>query len=53
MRKFKIYISMLALTVLFIGCGSTNCGCGLTGDANKVELNTNVLEQETLVTEIE
>ncbi|MDV7187388.1 hypothetical protein R3X25_08860 [Lutibacter sp. TH_r2] len=53
MKNFKIYISIVALTGLFISCGSTNCGCGLTGDANKVELNTTVLEQQTLVSEIE
>lgn len=53
MKKLKIYISIVALTSLFISCGSTNCGCGLTSDANKVELNTTVLEQPTLVSEIE
>ena len=53
MKKIKIYISIVAITSLFISCGATNSGCGLTTDTNKVELNKAVLEQQTLASEIE
>ena len=50
MKKLTCYILGITLMVLFISCGSSKKGCGLTSDAQKIE-QTSEMTQVIVVAE--